>query len=183
MAHRLSFSTACGIFPDQGSNPRLLRWQVDCSPLSHQGSPQMSFLSAAALGLGPQVSEPVCLSCPCSRIPLLHTSGQVLPPPALAVTLCEAVPALKPRGRLTGGAAGWYLWLVWRWQGQRPWPSDSPGGLSEQRPTQWVGFQGTSGARSPRQSGKASWRKWCWSWTPKRAYISCRLSRVLRTAS
>ena len=31
--------SSCGIFPDQGSNPRLLPWQVDSSPLSHQGSP------------------------------------------------------------------------------------------------------------------------------------------------
>ena len=31
---------ACGIFPDQGSNPCLLLWQVDSLPLSHQGSPQ-----------------------------------------------------------------------------------------------------------------------------------------------
>ena len=27
-----------GIFPTQGSNPRLLHWQADSSPLSHQGS-------------------------------------------------------------------------------------------------------------------------------------------------
>ena len=27
-----------GIFLTQGSNPCLLRWQVDSSPLSHQGS-------------------------------------------------------------------------------------------------------------------------------------------------
>ena len=28
-----------GIFPDQGSNPFLLHWQVDSLPLSHWGSP------------------------------------------------------------------------------------------------------------------------------------------------
>ena len=38
MAHRLSYSVACGIFLDQGLNPRLLHWQVDSLPLSHQGS-------------------------------------------------------------------------------------------------------------------------------------------------
>ena len=27
-----------GIFPTQGSNPNLLHWQEDSSPLSHQGS-------------------------------------------------------------------------------------------------------------------------------------------------
>ena len=39
MAHGLSCSTACGIFPDQGSNPRPLHWQADSQPLRHQGSP------------------------------------------------------------------------------------------------------------------------------------------------
>ena len=38
VARGLSFSKACGIFPDQGSNLRLLHWQVDSLPLSHQGS-------------------------------------------------------------------------------------------------------------------------------------------------
>ena len=39
VAHRLSSYTACGILPDQGSNPCLLLWQVDSLPLSQQGSP------------------------------------------------------------------------------------------------------------------------------------------------
>ena len=30
---------ACGIFPDQGLNSCLLHWQMDSSPLNHQGSP------------------------------------------------------------------------------------------------------------------------------------------------
>ena len=38
--HGLSFSSGCGIFPDQGSNPFLLHCQVDSSPLHHQGSPK-----------------------------------------------------------------------------------------------------------------------------------------------
>ena len=42
-AHGLSCSVASGIFPDQGSNPGLLRWQVDSLPLSHQGSPYVFF--------------------------------------------------------------------------------------------------------------------------------------------
>ena len=37
----LSCSKACGIFPDQGSNPCSLRWQADYLPLSHQGSPSL----------------------------------------------------------------------------------------------------------------------------------------------
>ena len=39
VAHGLSCSAACGIFPDQGSNLCPLHWQADSQPLSHQGSP------------------------------------------------------------------------------------------------------------------------------------------------
>ena len=39
VAQRLSCPRACGIFPDQESNPCLLHWQVDSLPLSHQESP------------------------------------------------------------------------------------------------------------------------------------------------
>ena len=39
VVHGLSCSVACGIFPDQGSNPCLLHWQVGSLPLSYQGSP------------------------------------------------------------------------------------------------------------------------------------------------
>ena len=36
MAHGLSCSTACGIFPDQGLNLCLLHWQADFLLLTHQ---------------------------------------------------------------------------------------------------------------------------------------------------
>ena len=36
-------SVACGIFPDQGLNPRLQHWQVDSLPFSHQGIPNVWF--------------------------------------------------------------------------------------------------------------------------------------------
>ena len=39
VAHRPSCSAACGIFPDQGSNPCPLHWQADSQPLRHQGTP------------------------------------------------------------------------------------------------------------------------------------------------
>ena len=39
VAHGLSCSAACGILPDQGSNPCPLHWQADSQPLCHQGSP------------------------------------------------------------------------------------------------------------------------------------------------
>ena len=43
VAHGPSCSAACGIFPDQGSNPCPLHWQADSQPLRHQGSPQKMF--------------------------------------------------------------------------------------------------------------------------------------------
>ena len=43
VAHGPSCSTACGIFPDQGSNPYPLHWQADSQPLHHQGSPGSYF--------------------------------------------------------------------------------------------------------------------------------------------
>ncbi|XP_059984268.1 DEP domain-containing mTOR-interacting protein isoform X3 [Lagenorhynchus albirostris] len=45
MAHGPSRSAACGIFPDQGTNPCPLHWQVDSQPLRHQGSPHLLFLN------------------------------------------------------------------------------------------------------------------------------------------
>ena len=45
MAHGPSCSTACGIFPDQGSNLCPLHWQADSYPLRHQGSPVSPFAS------------------------------------------------------------------------------------------------------------------------------------------
>ena len=42
VAHGPSCSAACGIFPDQGSNPCPLHWQADSQPLCHQGSPLLS---------------------------------------------------------------------------------------------------------------------------------------------
>ena len=44
VAHGPSCSAACGIFPDQGSNPCPLRWQADSQPLHHQGSPLLVLL-------------------------------------------------------------------------------------------------------------------------------------------
>ena len=40
VAYGPSCSAACGIFPDQGSNPCPLHWQADSQPLRHQGSPR-----------------------------------------------------------------------------------------------------------------------------------------------
>ena len=44
VAHGLNCSTVCGVFPDQGLNPRPLHWQVDSHPLRHHGSPRRNSL-------------------------------------------------------------------------------------------------------------------------------------------
>ena len=51
VAHRPSCSAACGIFPDQGSNPCPLHWQADSQPLRHQGSPLTLILIYLKLNL------------------------------------------------------------------------------------------------------------------------------------
>ena len=48
VAHGPNCSAACGIFPDQGSNPCPLHWQADSQPLCHHGSP-FSLLIASLL--------------------------------------------------------------------------------------------------------------------------------------
>ena len=45
VTHGPSRSVACGIFPDQGSNPCPLHRQADSQPLRHQGSPCYIFLT------------------------------------------------------------------------------------------------------------------------------------------
>ena len=46
VAHGPSCSVACGIFPDQGSNPCPLHWQADSQPLRYQGSPSLTLLTS-----------------------------------------------------------------------------------------------------------------------------------------
>ena len=51
VAHGPSCSVACGIFPDQGSNPCPLHWQVDSQPPRHQGGPLPSLLHWLYVGM------------------------------------------------------------------------------------------------------------------------------------
>ena len=51
VAHGVSCSAACGILPDQGSNPCPLHGQADSQPLRHQGSPLSLFFN----GLSPHI--------------------------------------------------------------------------------------------------------------------------------
>ena len=56
VAHGPSCSAACGIFPDQGSNPCPLHWQADSQPLRHQGSPPFTFFAVVPQTLLLQLS-------------------------------------------------------------------------------------------------------------------------------
>ena len=62
VAHGPSCSAACGIFPDQGSNPCPLHWQADSQPLCHQGSPVNALLDYALKAL---IYDPSTLCCSC----------------------------------------------------------------------------------------------------------------------
>ena len=66
VVHRLCCSMACGIFPDQGWNPRFLHWQADSSLLSHREALSPYFdLRAQPLPLilAPATHLPVPISC------------------------------------------------------------------------------------------------------------------------
>ena len=52
VAHGPSCSAACGIFPDQGSNPCLLDWQADSQPLCRQGNPGLPFIRTLVVTQG-----------------------------------------------------------------------------------------------------------------------------------
>ena len=58
VAHGPSRSAACGIFPDQGSNPCPLHWQADSQPLRHQGSPHYFYNQEETLALTPPAPVP-----------------------------------------------------------------------------------------------------------------------------
>ena len=58
VAHGPSCSTACGIFPDQGSNPCPLQWQADSQPLRHQGSPVSWVILKENTGHSPSINIP-----------------------------------------------------------------------------------------------------------------------------
>ena len=61
VAHGPNCSAACGIFPDQGSNPCPLHWQADSQPLRHQGSPRAGFWTKVADSRELCVSMLLCL--------------------------------------------------------------------------------------------------------------------------
>ena len=82
VAHGPSCSTACGILPDQGSNPCPLHWQADSQPLCHQGSPELKLFNNKlrgykALGLRNTYQEIKMTSFTIIYTGLLRSSGKI----------------------------------------------------------------------------------------------------------
>ena len=79
VAHGPSRSVACGIFPDQGSNPCPLHWQADSQPLLHQGSHYIPFLlHCAAFWLASSVlfsSSLIVCVCVCVCVCVVSSLG------------------------------------------------------------------------------------------------------------
>ena len=59
-----------GIFPTQGSNPRLLHWQADSLPLSYPGSPQQGIQFSSVAQLCPTLCDTMNRSTP--GLPVHH---------------------------------------------------------------------------------------------------------------
>ena len=79
VAHGLSHSAACGVFPHQGLNTCLLHLQVYSLPVSHEGSPEVflnevlyicccSFSKAILWGMWDLSSQPGINPCPCTGV-------------------------------------------------------------------------------------------------------------------
>ena len=119
VAHGLSCSETCGVFPDQGSDPCLLHWQAETLPLSHQGSPAIILLvpslsqcllalrkcrAALSVGTGPRRVSPLLSrlqSTPWTLYwPPDHGSPQPNPIPPLlpcdSFHLCKHSPPSSP---------------------------------------------------------------------------------------
>ena len=85
VAHGPSCSAACGIFPDQGSNPCPLHWQADSQPLCHQGSPPSWFIQGDRIQSLVLYSRTLLfIHSKCNSLHLLTPNSQSVPlPPPL----------------------------------------------------------------------------------------------------
>ena len=72
VAHGPSCSAACGIFPDQGSNPCPLHWQADSQPLRHRESPISHLLQSQTLKAMAPFNLSFTIPHCCCTLPVLH---------------------------------------------------------------------------------------------------------------
>ena len=77
VVHGLSCPMACGVFPNQGSNPCPLYWQVDSYTMNHQGSPCTFKSSRNACYFWKLYLQPrEAYMCVCTHAALLHGCHQ-----------------------------------------------------------------------------------------------------------
>ena len=93
VAHGPSCSAACGILPDQGSNPCPLHQQADSQPLRHQGSPKDLVLIVLPLLL---------LSLRTTQVSIFHIIISFLSNYFIIVFLCQISSTLflKSKGNI-----------------------------------------------------------------------------------
>ena len=92
VAHGPSCSTACGIFPDQGSNPCPLHWQADSQPLRHQGSPTVILLKVSLYHSSAQTLQWLVISLSAKSDVLMMVSGPLHGRPYLSSISHRAAP-------------------------------------------------------------------------------------------
>ena len=91
VVHRLSCSVACGIPPDQGSDPCPLHWQVDSQPLDHQGSPcHVLFIRIKSLGPAHSKAERITQGCEYQEVKIAEDCLISLPTIAFASRVSSA---------------------------------------------------------------------------------------------
>ena len=109
VAHGPSCSAACGIFPDQGSNPCPLHWQADSQSLCHPGSPWAYFLEGRIeinCGLWSRLILPFTGGVAIARV---WNAGKMAP---TSQDHCEGqMRVLRPRCRMT---LSWMLIQMFR---------------------------------------------------------------------
>ena len=76
VAHGPSCSAACGIFPDQGSNPCPLHWQADSQPLRHQGSPDFVYYYSNSLSVFLLILKAIFIAL-ISKFLCMYVKGEV----------------------------------------------------------------------------------------------------------
>ena len=110
VAHGPSCSAACGIFPDQGSNPCPLQWQADSQPLRHQGSPILFFFNGGVIFH--------CICVPHLLYPFhCRWTFRWLPRPGYCKQYCNehwGACIFLNYGFLQTYAQEWDCWIIWQ---------------------------------------------------------------------
>ena len=104
VAHGPSCSAACGIFPDQGSNPCPLQRQADSQPLRHRGSPKF-YYRVTTWFEGTQAVQSYVNIGWISIVVRLPVAGRSSFGACLSVTVAGLLESLGSLGRMKPGAS------------------------------------------------------------------------------